>query len=403
MAFFNPFRPAYLEDPYPSLHQLRSQEPVHWSRDLEAWVVTSYAECLQALQDTETFSSDPVRGGGPFGQEVARRRAEAPLGMAPIMGNSDGADHMRLRAIVNRGFTPRVMESMRPGIERAVESLLAEADPSAPFEVMSGFAEPLAVSVVLEHLGIPREDFGRFREWSLALMRARAEGGAQPGVLESAGRAQGEMFDYVAQLAEMRDAKHDAAADIVSVLLDACDEEAIAPEEMLMMLIHISLAGNGPTAMALGNGIAALGAQPEGLARFIADPELTQSAIEELLRFDSSTHFVVRFATAATRLGTRPVRPGQHLHLMVGAANRDPARFERPDTIDLGRTDNRHLSFGYGVHFCLGAPLARLELAIGLRRFVERFGEFVTIEREVLPNYQLRGLRRLVIKSESST
>jgi cytochrome P450 len=123
VAFFNPFRPAYIEDPYPSLQRLRAEEPVHWSRELGAWVLTRYEDCLRVLQDDDAFSSDPMNARGEFGQEVARKRAETPLGLAPIMGNTDPPDHSRLRTIVNRGFTPRVMEAMRPGIERVCGEL----------------------------------------------------------------------------------------------------------------------------------------------------------------------------------------------------------------------------------------------------------------------------------------
>lgn len=398
MAFFNPFRPGYLEDPYPVLHRLRSQEPVHWSAELDAWVVTSYAECLRILQDDERYSSNPAGVPGPLGLEVARKRAEAPLGHTAIMGNSDPPEHTRLRAVVNRGFTPRVIEAMRPSIERAVEAILEDVPADRPFEVMSGLAEPLAVSTVLEHLGIPRQDFGQFRAWSLALMRARAEGGDTPGVIEAAGQAEGEMFDYLAHLAESRESgANESPLDVISVLLDACDDETLAPAEMLMMLIHISLAGNGPTAMALGNAVASLARHPQAVQALRSDPGLYPQAIEELLRFDSSTHFVVRFASSDSVLGGRAIRKGQQVHAMVGAANRDPARFAGPDILDFERPDNRHLSFGFGIHFCLGAPLARLELQVAVRRFIEHFGDFEVLDSSRVPNYQLRGLQHLQV------
>ncbi len=400
MVYFNPFRPAYLEDPYPILARLRDEEPVHWNTELDAWIVTSYADCLRILQDDDHFSSDPTAVPSAFGAEVARKREEAPLGHATIMGNSDPPEHTRLRAVVNRGFTPRAIEAARASVERAVEAILEDAPTDRPFEVMSGLAQPLAVSTILEHLGVPREDFARFRDWSLALMRARAEGSANPGVIEMAAQARGEMFDYLAELAEQRDSRaNEAPADVLSVLLEACDDETIRPEEMLMMLIHISLAGNGPTAMALGNAVAALGRDPGARAQLLADPALIPQAIEELLRYDSPTHLVVRFAREDVAVGARTIRAGQQVHVMTGAANRDPARFPSPDVLDLGRPDNRHLSFGFGIHFCLGAPLARLELQVALRRFLERFGEYEVLGSEHVPNFQLRGLAQLHVRA----
>lgn len=400
MAFFNPLRPAYFQDPYPSLHRLRREDPVHWSRDLDAWVVTSHEHCLGVIQDDESFSSDPGRAGGPFGEEVRRKRAGTPLGGAPIMGNSDPPVHTALRSIVNRGFTPRAIESAREEVERAVAALLADLPtPGRPFDAIAQFAEPLAVSTVLQHLGIPREDFGRFREWSMALMRARAEGTAGAGVLEAAAQAREDMLGYLAQLTEQREAAAgETDNNVLSVLVDACDEGAIEPDEMLMMLIHISLAGNGPTAMAIGNALAALAAFPGVQERLRAEPELVPAAVEELLRFDSSTHFIVRFALRDKALGARTVRAGHQVHVMVGAANRDPARFADPDVLDIERADNRHLSFGHGIHFCLGAPLARLELQVALRRFLEHTGPFEVVEGSRAPSYQVRGYQRLILR-----
>jgi cytochrome P450 len=257
------------------------------------------------------------------------------------------------------------------------------------------------VSTVLKHLGIPIEDFGRFREWSMALMRARAEGGAVPGVLDAAAASREAMLGYLGQLTQQREsAGGETARDVLSVLVAACDEGAIEPDEMIMMLVHISLAGNGPTAMALGNALAALAAFPEVQTRLRHDPSLVPAAVEELLRFDSSTHFIVRFALRDAKLGARTVRAGQQVHVMVGAANRDPARFPEPDTVDIDRPDNRHLAFGHGIHFCLGAPLARLELQVALSRFLERVAAFEALEGQRAPSYQVRGYQRLMLREK---
>lgn len=399
MANFNPFRTSYLDDPYPILRRLREEEPVHWATDLDAWVVTRYADCLSVLQDDDSFSSDPTATESTFAEEVRAKRAFAPLGQTTIMGNSDPPEHTRLRAIVNRGFTPRVITAMRPSIESAVDAILEEIPAGEPFNVVSQFAEPLAVSSILKHLGIPGADFGLFRTWSLALMRARAEGSATPGVIEAATRAHKEMFEYLAQLAER---KNPTDSDVVAVLMAACDDETMRPEEMMMMLIHISLAGNGPTSMALGNAIAVLGDHPEMQAALRKDSSQIEAAVEELLRFDSSTHFVVRWARNETKLGTRTIRAGQLIHLMVGAANRDPERFPEPDVLDLERAEKRHLSFGYGIHFCLGAPLARMELQIALAKFLAHYGSFQVVLGQRAPNFQLHGFQRLEVSAASA-
>ncbi len=209
--------------------------------------------------------------------------------------------------------------------------------PGEPLDVVSRFAEPLAVGSILAHLGIPQSDFGLFRNWSLALMRARAEGSGCPGRGRSRHARTGRNVRVPRGRSPNKRRRSDDS-DVLSVLMAACDDESMRPEEMMMMLIHISLAGNGPTSMAMGNAIAALAGDPGAQASLRESPETIAPAVEELLRFDSSTHFVARWAKADVKLGTRSVRTGQQLHVMVGAANRDPERFSEPDTLQLDRT-----------------------------------------------------------------
>jgi cytochrome P450 len=392
MAFFNPFRPAYIEDPYASLAQLRKQEPVHRSADLNAWVVTSFELCDRVLHDDDTFSSDPTHASGEFGASVARKRSEVAMGNTPILGNSDPPDHTRLRAIVNRAFVPRAIEAMRPRIAAKVAALLDEAG-DGPLEVMSALAEPLVARVVLDHIGVPDDDQALVRDWSLAIMRARAEGGAERGVATAALAAREALLAYLA------DYHVEGRTTVIQAAKDAVQEgEALTPEEMAMLLIHVSLAGNGPLAYALGNAALHLGQRPDELPALVAEPTRLPAAIEELFRFDSPTHIVVRFALADTKLGARTVRAGDMLYAVIGAANRDPARFPDPDTLLLSRTDNRHLSFGMGIHFCLGAPLARLELDVALRALFERYGAFRTTAVERGGTLLLRGPKSVVIE-----
>ncbi|MEP6872453.1 MAG: hypothetical protein ABI939_11490, partial [Anaerolineaceae bacterium] len=188
MVFFDPLRPAYVADPYPALAALRKAAPVHHSPEMAAWIVTGYEACLRVLRDEECFSSNPVNAGGPFGEMIAARRDAVPLGMATILGNSDDPEHATLRTIVNRAFTPRAITAMRPAIDDAITQLLADISPGR-FEVMSGLAEPLAPSMVLAHLGIPEEGRGMFRQASLEIMRARAEGPDDPAVVDAADAA----------------------------------------------------------------------------------------------------------------------------------------------------------------------------------------------------------------------
>jgi hypothetical protein len=399
MAVFNPFRPAYAEDPYPILARLRSQEPVHWSADLGAWVVTSYAECQKALADDEHFSSNPIHASNDLGRSVAHTRATAPMGAAAIMGNSDPPEHTRLRAIVNRGFTPRVIAAMRPRIEQTVDELMEAWPDARPVDLVPNLCEPVAITTVLAHMGIPPERWAAFRDLSGAVMRGRVEGAGDPNIARETLAARDEMLDIVARIAEARESGREDGGprDVLSALVDAAGEEEIGVDELAMMLVHISLAGNGPTIMSFANAVAALAEHPEQLERLLAEPDLVPSAVEECLRFDTPTHYVNRFCTKDVEMWRRTVKAGQMVYAMVGAANRDPGRFPEPDRLDIGRKDNRHLSFGMGIHFCLGAPLARLELDVVLRKVLERFGHYRVVRAERGGTFQVRGFNRLEI------
>ncbi len=392
MAFFDPSRPSYGQDPYPALANLRRAEPVHWSAQLNAWVVTSYAECARLLSDDDAFSSDPVHDSGELGRMVRARRARAPLGMAPILGNSDAPDHTRLKAIVNRAFTPRAIADMRPAVERSVSALLGEYRPGQPFEVVSQFSQQLAVGTILEHLGVPAEARERFREWTGAVMRPRSEDSG-PSVTAAAVKAREEMLAYFGAL----DAEGRATGVLARAFEAGAVGEQMTPDEMVMMLTHISLAGNGPTTLAHANFLLVLAQHPEARTWLREHPEAAPAAAEELLRFESSTHMVARFATTETPLGARTVKAGQMLYAVIAAANRDPAEFPNPDTLVLERTPNRHVSFGLGMHFCLGAPLARLEFAVAIPAMLERFGDYRVVRTDRIQTFLLRGPERLVI------
>lgn len=399
MAVFNPLRPAYSEDPYPILARLREQEPVHWSPDLGAWVITSYADCHRALSDDDHFSSNPIHATNELGRSVADMRARTPLGAAPIMGNSDAPEHTRLRAIVNQAFTPRVIAAMRTRIEETVEELMDARPRGGTVDVVPNLCEPVAITTILAHLGVPRDGWMAFREWSHRIMRGRVDAGRDPRLAADALAARDELLDFVARVARARDAGEtsEGPRDVLGALLDAAESGEVEPDELVMLLVHISLAGNGPTAMAMANSMAALAANPEQLGQLLDRPELVPGAVEECLRFDSPTHYVNRFCIKDVPLERRTVKAGQMVYAMVGAANRDPARFTEPDRLDIARKANRHLSFGMGIHFCLGAPLARLELEVVLRKVLERLGYFRVVAAKRGGTFQVRGFERLEI------
>jgi hypothetical protein len=315
------------------------------------------------------------------------------------MGNSDAPEHTRLRSIVNRAFTPRVITAMRPRIEETVDELMDAWPRGRAVDVVPNLCEPVAITTILAHLGVPREGWMAFREWSHRIMRGRVDAGRDPQLAADALAARDELLDFVAAVARAREDAEtsEGPRDLLGALLDAAGSGEIEPDELVMLLVHISLAGNGPTAMAIANSIAALAANPEQLGQLLDSPELVAGAVEECLRFDSPTHYVNRFCLKDVPLERRTVRAGQMVYAMVGAANRDPARFSEPDRLDIARKDNRHLSFGMGIHFCLGAPLARLELDVVLRKVLERFGHFRVVAAKRGGTFQVRGFERLEI------
>ncbi len=399
MAVFNPFLPSFQADPYPQYAALRANDPVHFSLALQAWVLTAYEDCALVLRDDETFSSSSDTASGQLAEVLQQQRREFPLGETPTVLNSDPPVHTRLRGLLNRAFTPRAIEGLRPRIEEIAASLLIDADAATGrFDVATGFAQPLPIIVIAELLGVPAEDRDRFKRWSVAIARATDVLNA-PAVLAAAREATRELVAYMdAVVAERRRAP---GADILTTLAAAEEEgDRLSHDELLAFSILLLLAGHETTTNLIGNGLLALAARPELVARLREDRSLLAPAVEELLRYDSSVQGVVRFARRRTELRGRTIEQGAALLPMVGAANRDPAQFPDPDDLDLARSPNRHLAFGRGIHFCLGAPLARLEGEVAFAALLDRFPEPRIAEGGVERSgtLLLRGLGRLELE-----
>ena len=397
MAMFNPFLPSFLRDPYPAYAALRAEDPVHRSPALQAWIVTSYDECEAVLLDSETFGSDPSHATSELAQVLNQQRLDSPLGDVPVALTVDPPAHTRLRGIVNRAFTPRTVEHLHAHIDEVAQSLLDGAPARELFDVMTGLAQPLPVIVIAELLGVPPADRDRFKRWSTAIagttsvLNSAAE-------IERARQTTQELIDYFGPFVEQRRAE--PREDLISALVQAEEEgERLSPDELLAFCILLLVAGNETTTNLIGNGMLALLRHPQQAELLHDDRSLIGGAVEEFLRYDSPVQGVVRWVRSGTTLGGHRLAAGDTVMAMVGAANRDPARFAGPDRLDVGREGVRHLSFGLGIHFCLGAPLARLEAAIAFDALLSRFPEARAAEAEPARGgtFMLRGLERLML------
>ena len=391
---FNPFVPSYKKNPYLQLDRLRAGDPVHRSDALQAWIVTRYEDVLRVMRDPETFSSDARKAGGPLATALAEQRTNSPLGDTRSMLASDPPEHTFLRAIVNRAFTPRSVERLRPHIEALAESLLDEQPSTGEWDLVTGLAQPLPVIVIAELLGVPSEDRAQFKRWSDRIAQT-TDVLQSTETIEQIRQATREIIDYFSVVIDER--RREPREDLISALVQAETEgRRLTGDEVLAFAILLLVAGNETTTNLIGLGMRALLANPEALATLRAEPERIPAAIEEMLRYDAPVQGVVRFVTRDTQIGERTVKAGEVIMGMTGAANRDPDQFPEPARFDIDRTDVRHLAFGQGIHYCVGAPLARVEAAIAFRALLARWPSIEAAgDAEIGGTFLIRGPARL--------
>ncbi len=389
--------PGFVRDPYTACAALRKTGPVHpidFPPGTDAFLVIDYEHGRPALNDPRlakdiSWAPESLRERFPGGNPA----------LAHNMLNSDPPDHTRLRRLVSRAFTPRRVEGLRPRIQQIADELVETMAARGTADLIDDFAFPLPITVICELLGVPAEDRATFRDWSGTLIGPALdeEGVRHRQEVNLAIRAY-----FTGIVAERRAAPRD---DLISALVAARDDdELLDDQELLATLVLLLIAGHETTVNLIGNGMLALLTDP-GQLRLLRDrPELLPSAIEEFLRYDGPIERATfRFATEDFDLAGVHIPKGSPVHILLGAADRDPEAFDAPDTLDITRADNRHVAFGHGVHFCLGAPLARLEAQIAFGTLLNRLPgiELACPPGEVTwqwPGSLVRGVKALPVR-----
>jgi hypothetical protein len=375
---------AFLADPYPRYRALRERDPVHYNESRGTWVLTRYNDMVAVLRDHDRFSAER----GPESEDPDFPRS---------MLGSDPPHHTRLRNLVNKAFTARTVERLRVRIQELVDANLDRVANRGEMEVINDFAYPLPITVIAEMLGVPAGDRDFFRDASskIAVALGPIED-VQIAMRALEGRNQ--LVAYFNELIPKRSG--DDGDDLITALLRA--EEAgdfFSHGELLAMLLLLLVAGHETTVNLIGNGLIALLRNPDQLDRLRNEEGIERKATEELLRYDSPVQFTGRVVLEDVEIGGKTIRAGQGLTTLLASANHDPEVFEDPETLDLTRDPCPHLSFSAGIHFCLGAQLARLEGQIALSTIVRRFPDIAIAsdKLEWRPAPILRGVVALPV------
>ena len=396
--------PQLLQDPYPFYRMLRSNNPVFRVPVGDATspglcILTRHRDVQSVLKDAR-FSADRRRASivEQFQDRLPINAALGEEGGLRSMLLMDPPDHTRVRGLVSKAFTPRRVAELRPRVEAIVTALLDAVDGAGSFDLIDAVAAPLPAIVIAELLGVPAEDHRQFKEWSGALVSAIGSTNPQDARTQFEA-ALGQLLDYLrAIIAERRKVPRD---DLISAMLGAQEErDALSDAELLATSNLLLIAGHETTTNLIGNGTLALLRNPDQFARLRDDRSLLRSAIDELLRYDSPVQATGRVAKVDVDLDGATLPAGALVMTAIGAANRDPEVFADPERLDLGRIDNHHLSFGFGAHFCLGAPLARLEAELAFHALLDRFPN-LELASETLTyraNPILRGLVALPVR-----
>ena len=392
------FCEGLLSDPYPLFHTLRREAPVHWSDRLNGWVLTRYDDVFSANRDLR-FASDRASVNMSGLAEPERTRL-APLGehVSNWLGFTDPPKHTRMRDLVSGTFTFRHAEGLRNRIQQIVDSLLSEVEARGEMDLVDDFAHPLPATVICEILGVPMENRAQFRSWIEDITEFIGGLGASylKRTADKAEESRKELTHLFRELTLQR--RREPREDLITALAAVEGEEGgLSEQELLGLCVFLFAAGHETTVSLIANAMVSLFQNPGELERLRSDPSLMKTAVEEFLRYEPPIQIDTRLMVEDVELRGRTIRKGDAVMLVRAAANRDPEQFPDPDRLDIGRQNNTHLTFGQGIHTCLGAPLARIEGQVALTTLLERFPDIRLQSEEVdwWENMTLRSPRTL--------
>lgn len=397
---FRPSDPSVLADPFPVYARLRDEEPAHWSPALKGWVLTRYEDVKRVCLDIG-MSSDRLR---PFFASLpsaeALRMAELMRVLTLWMVFRDPPEHSRLRRLTSRVFNVRSIQALKPGVESLTTWLLDRLGERSEFDFIAEFAGPLPALVIMDMLGVPRNELARLKRLSDEMALFIGSARETPGKYDRAEAATREMAALFRALIEERrsEPKHDLLSELVHL---SDDGDGLSEDELVATCVLLLFAGHETTTHHITNGLAALLRFPEEMESLRGDPRLAPAAVEELLRYDGPIGAQVRIVQQPQRFHGRDFQTGERVFLMMNAANRDPRAYQHPDRVDLGRHGPPHLTFGFGAHICLGFPLARLEGQIALPAVLARWRHIEPLNDappQWLDSLVLRGMKTFPVR-----
>ncbi len=389
----------FMEDPYPILRQLREDDPVHWNDSIGGWILTRYDDIITTFKDVSHFSNEgrlaraveylPVETRAKFKTFEDHYRQKSLI-------HSDPPDHTRLRGLITKAFTPRVVEAMRPRIQQITEELLDAVRLGGRMDVVKDLAIPLPVTVLAEIFGVPKSDLGLFKGWADDLLAFQGVNKPAVKLLERSQMALVEIRAYLSELIEQK--RREPRQDLLSTLVAAESEGGrLSEKELVNSCITLLVAGHETTTSLIGNGLYTLLRHPDQWQLLKQNPALLPSAIEEMLRYESPVARQPRLMKQDAEMGGKRLREGQMVFQMLNAANRDPGYFANPDHFNICRQKNPHLAFGLGVHFCVGATLARTEGDIVFSTLLARLPEMRLVGEK--PHWDLQKPNSRMMKT----